>query len=66
MAWYKRSLLKTVRGRQLNFFGHIIRADVLEKQLLCCKICGMESRGRQRTEYTDGLNIYKQERIPQQ
>ena len=27
MAGYKRSLLKTIRKRQLQFFGHINRAD---------------------------------------
>ena len=35
MAGYKRSLLKTIRERQLNFFGHINRADGIEKRLLC-------------------------------
>ena len=33
MAKYKRSLLKTIRKRQLHFLGHINRADVLEKQI---------------------------------
>ena len=58
MAGYKRSLLKTIRKRQLQFFGHIIRADEIEKQLLCGKICGTKGRGRQRTKYTDSLNNY--------
>ena len=57
-ARYKRSLLKTIRERQLNFFGHINRADGIEKRLLCGKICGTKSRGRQRTKYTDSLNNY--------
>ena len=34
MARYKRSLLKTIRERQLQFFGHINRAAGLEKQIL--------------------------------
>ena len=34
MAGYKRSLLKTTRKRQLQFFGYINRADGLEKQTL--------------------------------
>ena len=58
MAGYKRSLLKTIRKRQLQFFGHINRADGIEKQLLCGKICGTKGRGRQRTKYTDSLNKY--------
>ena len=32
MAGYKRSILKTIRKRQLHFGGHINRADGLEKQ----------------------------------
>ena len=31
MAGYKRSLLETIRKRQLQFFGNINRADGLEK-----------------------------------
>ena len=38
MAGYKRSLLKTIRKRQLQFFGHINRADRVEKQILRGKI----------------------------
>ena len=56
MAGYKRSLLKTIRKRQLQFFGQ--RADGLEKQILSGKICGTKSRGRQRTKYTDSLNNF--------
>ena len=58
MSGYKRSLLRHIRKRQLDFFGHIIRADGLEKQLPCGKICGVKSRGRQRTKYTDSLNKF--------
>ena len=58
MAGYKRFLLKTIKKRQLQFFGHIIRADGLEKQILSGEICGTKSKGRQRTEYTDSLNNF--------
>ena len=58
MAGYKRSLLKTIRKRQLHFVGHINLADGLEKQILSGKICGTKSRGRQRTKYTDSLNDF--------
>ena len=58
ISGYKRSLIKTVRKRQLKFLGHVIRADRLEKQLLCGKINGTRSRGRQRTKYTDSLNNF--------
>ena len=58
IAMYKRSLLKLIRARQMKFFGHIIRTDGTEKQLLCGKICGMKSRAIQRINYTDSLNLY--------
>ena len=60
MTGCKRSLLKTIRKRQLQFFGHINRADGLEKQILGGKICGTKNRGRQRTKYmcTDSLNNF--------
>ena len=59
MAGYKRSLLKTISKNQLQYFGHINRADQLEKQILGGKICGTKSRVRQPTKYTDNLNIDK-------
>ena len=58
MAGHKRSLLKIIRKGQLQFFGHINRADGLEKQILSGKICGTKSRGRQRTKCTDSLNNF--------
>ena len=58
MAEYKRSLLNTIRKRQLKFFGHVNRADGLEKLLLSGKICGKKSRGKQRTKFTDSLNAF--------
>ena len=33
MDGYKRSLLKTIRKRQIQFFGHINRADGLGEQI---------------------------------
>ena len=44
MALYKRSLLKIIRKRQLQFFGHVNRADGLVKQTLSGKICGTKSK----------------------
>ena len=46
MAGSKISLLKTIRTKQLQFWGHIKRAGGLEKQILSGKICGTKSRGR--------------------
>ena len=58
VAGCKETLLKTIRKRQLQLFGHINRAGGLEKQILCGEICRTKSRGRQRTKYTDGLNNF--------
>ena len=62
MAGYKRSLLNVIRKRQLKFFGHVCRKDGLEKHLLCGKIEGVKSRGRQRTKFTDSLCNFVSER----
>ena len=56
MAGYSRSLLNTIHERQLKFFGHIMRADSLEKCLMLGKILGKKSKGRQRAKFTDKLN----------
>ncbi|GFN98012.1 endonuclease-reverse transcriptase [Plakobranchus ocellatus] len=56
MAGYKRYLLKTIRNRQLQFFGHVNRANETEKQILCGMICGTKGRGKERIKYTDSLN----------
>ena len=60
MAANERSILKNIRKRQIQFFGHINRADGLEKQILYQKICGTKSRGSQGIKYsdTDSLNNY--------
>ena len=60
MAGYKRSPLKTIKKRQLQFFGHIglNRADGLGEQILSGKIFGTKSRGRKRTKYTDSLKNF--------
>ena len=56
IAGYKGSLLKTIRKRQLQFFGHTNRDDGLEKQILSGKMWGTKRRGRQCTYFTDSLN----------
>ena len=45
-AQMKRKLMKDIRVRQLNFFGHIIRKDGLENLALTGRIEGKRSRGR--------------------
>jgi len=51
----ERKLLKTIRQRQMNFFGHICRNDSLEKLALTGAIAGTRDKGRQRTTYVSSL-----------
>ena len=51
-----RSLLKTIRERQLKFLGHINRHNGLEHLALTGKIEGTRSRGRQRITNLESLN----------
>ncbi|GFN73579.1 endonuclease-reverse transcriptase [Plakobranchus ocellatus] len=55
MDGYKRSLLKTIRERQLQFWEHINSADGIETQILYGEIYGTRSRGKPRQKYTDIL-----------
>ena len=52
MAGIERSLMKTIKRRQLEFLGHILRKDELEKLVLCGKIEGKKSMQRQKTGTT--------------
>ena len=58
MAMYKRSLIRIIRERQMKLLGDICRKNGIEKQVLCGKIEGRRSRGRQRIKYMDSLNNY--------
>ena len=58
LARVQRSLIETIRIRQMKFLGHISRKDGLEKLVLCGKIKGKRCRGRQRTKYIDSLNNF--------
>ena len=63
MAGNKRYPIKTIRKRQLQFFGHIKRPDGLEKKLLNGKICGAKSRGKQRSKFSVSLNNFVTRKI---
>ena len=54
-AGVKREVIATIRARQLNFLGHILRENKLEKLTLQGKIEGRRARGRQRMKYMDSL-----------
>ena len=51
-----RSMLKTIRKRQMQFLGHLNGHKGLEHQALTCKIKGKRGRGRPRATYLGSLN----------
>ena len=55
-ARLRRSLMKTIRKRQMQFLGHLYRHKGLEHLALTGKIEGKKSRGRQRITYLNNLN----------
>ena len=54
----KRSLIKTIRKRQMEFLGHLNRHKDLEHLALTGKIEGKRSRGRKRLTYLESLNAW--------
>ena len=54
-AGVEKTLMKTIRKKQLKFVGHIMRADGLERNCLLGKVEGTRSRGRQRIKYMDAV-----------
>ena len=54
----ERSLIKTLRRRQLEFLGHVCRHKGLEHVAITGKIEGKRSRGRQRITFIESLNSW--------
>ena len=54
----ERSLMKTLRQRQLEFLGHVCRHKGLEHLAITGKIEGKRSRGRQRITFIESLNSW--------
>ncbi|GFO35995.1 endonuclease-reverse transcriptase [Plakobranchus ocellatus] len=52
----ERSLIKTIRQRQLQFLGHVCQHKSLEHLAVTGKIEGKRSRGRQRITFIENLN----------
>ena len=52
-AGVDREMMRTIRQRQLQFLGHVIRARELEYDCLVGRIEGTRARGRQRKKYLD-------------
>ena len=55
MAGVTRTLMTTIRQRQLRYIGHVMRGRDLGKDCLLGMIEGTRARGRQRMKYMDGL-----------
>ena len=51
----QRSLLKTIRKRQMEFLGHVCRRRGLEFLFLTGKVEGKRDRGKQRITFLDSL-----------
>ena len=51
----QRSLLKTIRKRQMEFLGHVCRRRGLEFLSLTGKVEGKRDRGKQRITFLDSL-----------
>ena len=58
MANIERSLVKTIRTRQMRFMGHVYRRGGIEQLSMTGKIEGRRSRGWQRETYVDSLNTW--------
>ena len=54
----KRSLIQTIRKRQLQFLRHLNRHKCIEHLALTGKIEGKKSKGRPRITYLNNLNSW--------
>ena len=62
----ERSLLNTIRKRQLTYYGHINRADnSLEKLIMQGKIEGKRGRGRPATKWFDNIKTITRRNVYQ-
>ena len=64
-AGYNRSLLLTIRRRQLSFLGHVIRKEGLEELALTGKVQGRKGRGRPRGTYMKSMAAYTNKSVVQ-
>jgi len=55
-AGVQRTLVKTIRQGQLDFFGHVMRRQGKEVLVVTGKVEGRRARGRQRQKYLDSLS----------
>ena len=55
--------MKTIRKRQIEFFGHVMRKEGLEELMLTGRVNGKRSRGRQRLTYLESLSKWMTEQV---
>lgn len=55
MVGEERKLMRVVRLRQMNFFGHVMRREGMENLIVTGMVEGTRGRGRPRLKYVDGL-----------
>ena len=55
--------MKTIRKRQIEFFGHVMRKELLEELMLIGRVNGKRSRGRQRLTYLESLSKWMTEQV---
>ena len=55
-AGTRRKLVETIRKRQLQFLGHVLRKEELEDVAITGKIEGKRARGRQRLTFISSLS----------
>ena len=61
----KRSLITSVKKRKLDYFGHLIRNDGLQRELLEGKIDGRRGRGRPRLSWMGNIKEWTSTRYGQ-
>jgi len=57
-AGVKRELLETVRARKLAYYGHTMRKQCLEKEIMQGIMSGARRRGRPRTAWIDNIKTW--------
>ena len=55
MVEEERSLLDTIKIRQKNWVGHLLRGDSLQKEIIEGRLEGKRCRGRPRQKLLDGM-----------
>ena len=54
----QRILIKTIKERKLQYFGHLVRRGDLQRVLMEAKVEGKRGRGRPKTSWTDNIRSW--------